>query len=291
MWGRLFHLHYSQRIKFPEDKDRFQSRFMNDVSIDHEMPRSTQYVALLPAAGEGTRLPGRSTSKELVLYGRDSRARRPVIAHLLTSLRTAGILNAIVVVRTGKWDILDYLSSDEWSEIDFTYKVTRGTSGVPETVFLGLTDAGSRNVIFGFPDILFEPTDPVPSMIERLETGVADVVLGLYPTQTPQKMDMVQVGDDGVVNRIEIKPAETSLDLTWILAAWKPTFSSYLIDVMSNHRTRLDELASGSGGRHLGHAFQLAMSDGMAIESVSFAGGASLDVGTPDDLQRARDWG
>lgn len=244
----------------------------------------------MPAAGEGSRLPGRDRSKELVLFGRNQGSRRPVIAHLLRSLRTAGILRAIVVIRSGKWDIPDYLSTDEWSEMDFTYKVTRGTSGVPETVALGLREAGARNIVFGFPDILFDPADPFPAMIERLEAGRADVVLGLYPTKSPHKMDMVQVRGDGVVTRIDIKPAETTLMLTWILAAWKPTFSRYLTDMIAHKQSRLDELASGSGGSHLGHAFQLAMSDGLAIEAVSFGDGRSLDIGTPDDLRRAGDW-
>jgi len=263
---------------------------MSEIPANDEPPSPARYVALVPAAGEGSRLPGRKTSKELMPFGPAGESRRPVIAHLLTSLLAAGVRQAIVVIRNGKWDIPEYLSADEWSAMDFTYKVTRGTSGVPETVALGLGDAGTRSVVFGFPDILFEPANPFPAMIERLEAGGADVVLGLYPTASPHKMDMVRLRDDGIVTRIDIKPAETALRLTWILAAWRPTFSRYLTQLLAETRSRLRDLASGAGGSHLGHAFQLAMTDGLVIEAVPFADGRSLDIGTPDDLQRAGDW-
>ena len=103
-------------------------------------------------------------------------------------------------------------------------------------------------------------------------------------------MDMVRMRDDGVVTRIDIKPAETALRLTWILAAWKPTFSRYLLRLIAEPRSRLNDLAPEAGGSHLGHAFQLAMTDGLVIEAVPFADGRSLDIGTPDDLRRAGDW-
>ena len=263
---------------------------MSGNRINDEIPGTSRYVALLPAAGRASRLPGIQTSKELLPIGRGGQSRRPVIAHLLTSIRSAGVRHAIVVLRNGKWDIPGYLSTDEWSDMDFTYKVTAGTSGVPETVAIGLRDAGSRNVVFGFPDILYDPRDPFPAMIERLEERNADVVLGLFPTASPHKMDMVKVQDEGVVTRIDIKPEHTDLDLTWILAAWAPRFSRYLADMVENRSARLAELASGSGGTHLGQAFQLAMGDGLVIESVSFTEGRTLDIGTPDDLARAGDW-
>jgi len=245
---------------------------------------------LLPAAGTGSRLPDHELSKELLPFGNADERGEPVISHLLNCVREAGIRDVIVVLRQGKWDIPDYLAGSEWAHVRFSYKITRGTSGVPETVALGLQDAGARRVVFGFPDILFEPKDAFTRMIERLDNTDADVVLGLFPTENPSKMDMVDSGDDGRVLDIEIKPGDTALALTWILAVWKPAFSTYLSNLLSKNPARLDELATDPGGTHLGHVFQLAMADGMLIASESFADGRSLDIGTPDDLARARAW-
>jgi len=236
----------------------------------------SEYVALLPAAGIGSRLPGRQTSKELLRFGGGQKGGKPVISHVLSCMKLAGVNDVIVVLRDGKQDIVEYLKSGEWNHINIEFETTPGTSGVPETVALGLGDVRSRSVIFGFPDILFEPRDAFVTLIKRLEDSTADVVLGLFPTDNPKKMDMVETDDSGRVLDIQIKPDSTTLDLTWILAAWKPSFSDY---IAANH-----------DGAHLGHVLQLAMADGLQIESESFDEGRSLDIGTPDDLVRAGTW-
>lgn len=248
------------------------------------------YVAVIPAAGAGTRLPGRELSKELLPFGPPQAGSKPVISHLLRCLGLAAIDDLIIVVRDDKKDIMDYVAGPEWSNKRIRVMATPGTSGVPETVALGLRDAGAHNVAFGFPDILFEPQGAFAELRSRLESSQADVVLGLFPTDKPEKFDMVATDDGGRVTAIEIKPESTVLAQTWILATWTPVFSKFLIRLVFEQSARLDALSGGPGGSHLGHAFQLAMRDGFTIESVRFDDGRLLDIGTPDDLVRAADW-
>jgi len=245
---------------------------------NHVMEESVRsgYVAVIPAAGAGTRLPDRELSKELMPYLSPDQVAKPVISHLLHSLGRANVDDTIVVLRDNKQDIVEYLAGPEWGNKHFRFTMTPGTSGVPETVALGIRDAGERNVAFGFPDILFEPQDAFVALMHRLDNSEADIVLGLFPTDTPEKMDMVATDSRGRVTGIEIKPGSTSLELTWVLATWTPRFSAFLED---NHE-----------GHHLGHAFQLAMAQGMAIDAVAFDDGRSLDIGTPEDLARAMSW-
>ena len=242
-----------------------------------ENSRPSAYVGLIPAAGVGSRLPDRNSSKEVLqVRGRDGQF-RPVIAHLLTSMEMAGVTEVTAVIRDGKQDVMDYLSKENWHHFSFAHKFTAGTSGVPETVAIGLEQIGQKNVLFGFPDILFEPQSAFQDMIGELENGTADVALGLFPTSTPNKMDMVGVDDEGCVQVIDIKPATTSLELTWILAAWKPTFSDYLMKTLQRD----------GYGEHLGEIFQRAIVDGLSICSTSFCSGRSIEMGTPVDLARA----
>jgi len=245
-----------------------------------ENSRSSTYVGLIPAAGVGSRLPDRTGSKEVLpvagLHGRQ----QPVIAHLLTSMKFAGVTEVTAVIREGKHDVSDYLSKEYWPQFLFSRLFTPGTSGVPETVAIGLKQIGTRNVLFGFPDILFEPQEAFQSMISELENGPADVVLGLFPTLTPTKMDMVKVDSAGRVLDIEIKPSTTALSSTWILAAWNPTFSQYLL-------TAVEKDAALA---HLGEIFQQAILEGLIIGSISFDVGRSIDIGTPGDLARASRW-
>jgi len=245
------------------------------------------YVGLVPAAGVGSRLPALKSSKEMLPVNGARGKKWPVIAHLISNLHRAGVTEVRVIMRQEKQDLADYLAGEEWHHVQFDNRTTRGTSGVPETVALGLDDARDRRIAFGFPDILFEPGDAYRIMMQRLEDSEAEVVLGLFPTDSPGKMDMVAVDQDGRVTDIEIKPKHSSLTLTWIIAVWEPTFSSYLCELQCQNSSRI---SGHTGNIHLGHIFQLAIADGLQISSASFPQGRALDIGTPDDLERAKSW-
>jgi glucose-1-phosphate thymidylyltransferase len=253
-------------------------------------PPPSGYVGLIPAAGIASRLPGLTLSKELLPYGNDVSAAAPVISHLVGAFRQAGVTDVIVVLRHGKQDVADFLATSDFDDFDFRHRFTPGTDGVPQTVALALDDCSERNILLGFPDILFEPSHAFTAMIDRLENTAADVVLGLFPAGTPEKMDMVDVAADGRIREIVIKPARTSLDLTWILAAWRPAFSRYLGEAVRDADGRLAAKAEARGGNHLGHVLELAIDDGLLVDSVAFRAGRTLDIGTPADLVRARAW-
>lgn len=252
-----------------------------------EKSRPSAYVGLIPAAGVGSRLPGRKLSKEMLPVSLCRGAQSPVLDHLITSMIRAGVTDIRVVLREEKQDVADYLAGEQWQGIRFDNLTTPGTSGVAETVALGLEGIGEQQIAFGFPDILFEPGDAFNKMMQKLQNSDADVVLGLFPTNNPRKMDMVDVDHTGRVRRIDIKPRQTDLALTWILAVWSPAFSAFLLEQSSQS---LFGLGQESGEAHLGCAFQLAIANGFHINSVSFPEGRSLDIGTPDDLERARHW-
>ena len=258
-------------------------------------PNAPGFLALVPAAGVASRLPQLRTSKEMSsvpmhpgLGSADSKA-EPVICHLLRSLRLANIIETRIVLRTGKWDIPDHLSNADWDDMNLRYTITSGTSGVPETILLGLADKPAANVLFGFPDILFEPVTAFETMSIRLLESAADVVLGAFPTRNPAKMDMIGIEADSSVSRIDIKNADSPFDLTWILAAWRQSFTAYVVDIQRDEPARVADKAAHSPV-HLGHVLQLAIEDGMRVEAQAFPGGRSIDIGTPDDLECAAGW-
>lgn len=257
----------------------------DDQTIEKSGPSA--YVGMIPAAGSGSRLPDRKLSKELLPVGSTG---QPVIAHLLRSMHAAGVGNITVVLRESKWDLFDYLTGENWQHMCIGVRTTAGTSGVSETVVVGLDDNQDSNILFGFPDILFEPSDAFAKLMEKLETGNSDVVLGLFPTPNPARSDMVDADTDGKVIDIEIKPCNTKLKMTWILAAWKPTFTRYLVRLLRDDYDRVRKFATDPADNHLGYIFRLAIADGMTLDSVSFDRGRSLDIGTPEDLALAQTW-
>jgi glucose-1-phosphate thymidylyltransferase len=60
-------------------------------------------------------------------------------------------------------------------------------------------------VTFGFPDILFKSDDAFVHLLSRQTVSEADVILGTFPANYPQKVDMVDVDDDSRVLQVVIK--------------------------------------------------------------------------------------
>jgi glucose-1-phosphate thymidylyltransferase len=257
----------------------------DDKNIEKSGPSA--YVGVVPAAGSGSRLPDLELSKEMLPVGSSG---KPVIGHLLHSLHVAGVKDITVILREHKSDLVDYLAGPDWRHLGLGIRKTAGTSGVPESAALGLRDNQDRNIAFGFPDILFEPGDAFTRLMSKLDSENADVVLGLFPTNKPAKSDMVDTDSAGKVISIDIKPEETPLDLTWIIAVWTPAFTMFLLDLVKHDSNKLNGLLEAASEVHLGQIFQLAIAHDMEVVSVAFDDGCSLDIGTPDDLALAQSW-
>jgi glucose-1-phosphate thymidylyltransferase len=137
-------------------------------------------------------------------------------------------------------------------------------------------------VALGFPDILFSPADSYARLKDKIETTDADVVLGVFPANKPEKTDMVEIDTDNHVLNIIIKPKQTELKLTWGIAVWKPVFSRYLHDYLFRQQRKKTDPEL-----HIGHVMQAAINDGMTVVAEMVSDQAYLDIGTPDDLSRA----
>lgn len=246
-------------------------------------------VGLVPAAGRADRLGDLPCSKEIFPVGfRDAggvRRPRPVCEHLLEALRQAGVRRAFVLLRKGKWDVpallgrgLDPGAGDG---LHLAYLALDPTASVPETLDCAYPFVSDCRVALGFPDILFEPRDAYRHLVARQAATEAPVVLGLFPAERPEKTDMVELDDSGRVRRLVIKQAGAALRYTWSIALWTPEFSRYLHD----HLARRD--AGTARELYVGDVIQAAIDDGLEVEAVAFPEGSCLDVGTPEDLERA----
>ena len=254
---------------------------------------STPPVALIPAAGRGTRVAPLPGSKELLPVGHapDSNGRLPltvVSKHLLTAYRAAGADTVYWILRDGKWDIPAYWGDGHRLQMHFAYCMMRHPYGVPFTIDQAVPFIRDRTVLLGFPDILFHPPDLFAQLHHRLLQGDAEIVLGCLPADNPVHVDVVERAPDGSVQAIHVKPSDSPLRTAWMCAAWRPAFTHW----MHNH---LSGLLSDSAQKatlntreyHMGHLFQDALSDGLTLQSVYVPEGHFLDIGTPESLHRA----
>ena len=255
-------------------------------------PLARPVIGIMPAAGVSARLSHLPCSKELLPVGfvrtPEGPRPKPVCLHLLERMRTAGIERVFIVLRPGKWDIPAYLGHGAQLGMSLAYLIMDLPHGAPYTADQAYPFARDCLVALGFPDIVFDPLNAYTALIARQRATDADVVLGLFCTDQPHTADMVDVGQDGRVRRIDVKPAHSDLSHTWMLCVWAPRFTEFLHAHLLEHEQR----RAGAGTvppseLHLGHVIEAAIGGGLRVEGVHFNAGTALDVGTPDNLVRA----
>lgn len=248
----------------------------------------TGVVGLIPAGGTATRLSPLPCSKEIYPIGftrtGEGRPRSRVAAHcLLEGIHSAGAAQAYIVLREGKWDIPAYLGDGSQLGLSLAYLMMNAPWGVPYTVDQAYHFVRDALIIFGFPDVQFEPGDAFVHLRDHLTASNADIVLGLFPAQPPYECDRVATDDAGRVQGILVKPEETDLQYTWIMAVWTPRFTQFLHDYLATLNP--GGFRDGSRGEiFMGHVMQAALEAGFRVEAEHFPDGHYIDIGTPDGL-------
>ena len=253
------------------------------------MPTLRDIIGLIPAAGLARRLGDLSQSKEIlpVVFGPERAGvaafAKPACHHLLEGFRSAGVTKALMVLRTGKWDIPASLAQNPVQGIDLSYIVIEESAGVPWTLDRAYPFVSGSDVVMGFPDILIQPTTLYRQMVEELRAGRSDVVLGVMPTGNPSKADVVEITDDGKVDCIRPKPDGLSTARAWIAAAWRPSFTEFMHDFL------VDNPVGSATERelYLGDILAASLTE-LDVCAVVCDEGKFIDIGTPEDLADVR---
>lgn len=258
------------------------------------MSSSGKVTGLIPAAGYARRISPLPCSKEIYPIVQPDGSRRIAASYLMENLRKASVERTYMILREGKWDIPAYLSGATNTGLDIAYIVTEATEGVPQTIDKAYPFIKQDKVLFGFPDILLQPSSACVSLLDKQGDTGADLVLGLFKARDSGKMDMVDFNSKEEIEDIVIKPAVTSLIYTWIIAAWTPAFTGFLHDyiIQSSDGFLGDETSGNKRELYIGDVFRDAIQSGMKTAYVTFEEGAYLDIGTPSELQKAGnvDW-
>jgi glucose-1-phosphate thymidylyltransferase len=254
-------------------------------------------IGLLPAAGRASRVSPLPGSKELFPVGfgpmAGRRGLRPKVAahYLLEQMRLAGARQAYIILRSGKWDIPAYFGDGHLQDMHLAYLIMRHPFGVPYTLDQAYPFIQSATIVFGFPDIVFFPRNAYVQLLAHMTAHDADVTLGVFTAQRPEKMDMVEPGEADRVCRIEIKPRVTHLTQTWIAAVWKPAFTQFMHESVARdaENRRQSDTAGSVPDRelHLGETIQAAIDHKLNVSMVRFDSGRYLDIGTPEDIVAA----
>jgi glucose-1-phosphate thymidylyltransferase len=253
-------------------------------SRDHQ-----EVFGLVPAAGQATRIEPLPCSKELFpigsrLVGGERQGRPKVACHyLLEKMQAAGIAKTYIVLTAGKWDIPAYLGDGGMLQMHLAYLMVERSAGVPYTLDQAYPFVRKAIVAFGFPDILFQGDDAFRQLLSHQASSGANILLGLFPTDQPETVDMVDVGENRRVRAIVIQPRQTRLKYSWDIAVWTPAFTQFLHAYLADHRPS----ASTQPELSVGHVIQAAIGAGLRVEGVPVADEPYFDIGTPGGLARA----
>lgn len=258
--------------------------------------RRSRLVGLIAAAGRATRLAPLPCSKELVTVGFQpgTKGARPKVVsqYLIEQMRDGGADHIYVILRSGKWDILDYYGDGSRLGLRFAYLITGDNYGPPFTLSEAAPFVTDAVVLFGFPDILMHPRNLFAPALEKLDSTSADVVLGVFPAKYEDGVDLVETSADGRVTRLSPKEQNpvwtTPHGLAWIIAVWRPSFTAFLREEVE----RLGEVARAQkvGVKPewpVGSVIAAAVAAGLHVNTVVYEGGRFLDIGKPDNLVKA----
>lgn len=257
-----------------------------------------EVIGLIPAGGRATRIAPLPCSKELYPIGfrqaGEGQSLRPkVVCHyLLEKMKLAGAAKAYIILRQGKWDIPAYLGDGAMLDMHLAYLMMNLPFGAPYTLNQAYPFVQDALIAFGFPDIIFQPEDAFVHLLAHQTTTNADIVLGLFPADQSQKMDMVDLDEKGQVRQIVIKPLQTHLRYTWIIAVWTPIFTRFMHEYLAAAQSGTAQDKTGNAlpkQRELfvGDVIQAAIQTGLQVETLLFPDGHYLDIGTPEDLAKA----
>ena len=238
---------------------------------------SREWIGLIPAGGKATRLGKMPCSKEItpITKSEEDGTIRVACSDLLESFSIAKIKQTFIILGHGKWDIPAFLGNGEKQNLNLAYLTIDNSPDVLTTLNTANQFVKGKNVAFGLPDILFEPLDAFSTLIEVQKIYEADIVLGVWPCDEPERFDMVVFGEYDDVEDIRIKKPDIGLEFAWIMAVWSPKITDLLNEMtISNFPEE-----NTNSERHLGAVFIEAIKRGFTVKAAPFTAGRHLDIG------------
>ncbi|MEO6398503.1 MAG: sugar phosphate nucleotidyltransferase [Tepidiformaceae bacterium] len=230
--------------------------------------------AVLLAAGRGSRLGALTDSMPKPLL---PVAGRPIIVHILDGLRRAGI-EEIAIVTGYLGDLLEReLGNGEASDLRLHYLRQERLEGSARALALARDWLGDERFFVGWGDILVRPEN-YRRVIRA--SHVADAAIAVNEVDDPCAGAAVYLDDANVVQRIVEKPVRGTSSTHWNNAG--------LCVVGPSVWEQIDRLEPSARGEYeLPQALAALVATGARVVAAPVEG-EWFDIGTPEDLERAR---
>ncbi|HTQ11862.1 MAG TPA: sugar phosphate nucleotidyltransferase [Fimbriimonadaceae bacterium] len=231
-------------------------------------------IAVLPAAGKGTRMSGvTAASKELLGVGG-----KPVLQWSLEEAEGAGCGDAVVVVSPAKPDLGEFMAGRPGKVV-----LQESATGLAPALILA---AGVEPVLLILPDTIFYPESPSPRLVRAISRGF-DVAIAVEPVS---EADVHRYGivewsrENGRISRILEKPQPEETSSRWAIAG-RFAMSANAMDFV---RRRVAERAGSGREIDLPPILSEAIAAGQCGLAVPLEGKERrLDCGNPEGYRLA----
>jgi glucose-1-phosphate thymidylyltransferase len=239
---------------------------------------SEDLIGLIPAAGKGVRL-GLPYPKELYPVIRQNRY-KPVAQFVVDNLTVAGLQHIVFVVNETKHQLIGYFGNGHRFGCHISYVVQEVIDSVDKSTSPGLAHAldaayhltQGKTVFFGMADTIMHPTQAFARAYEAAQPS-DDVILVLFATERPEKFGMVRLDHEDRVLEIVDKPRQTDLTKMWGCIIWRPQFTEYLHNCVSEGISDFAQIMNN------------AIAAGLRFRGVHMVDGSYIDLGTYEEIK------
>jgi NDP-sugar pyrophosphorylase family protein len=228
--------------------------------------------AVVLAAGRGTRMKGltEDVPKPMLRV-----AGRPILEHIVVTLRDAGIERLVMVTGYRAERIEEHFGDGRRLGVTIQYRRQTVRDGTARALLLGREAIGNRAFVLAWGDILAEQRN-YPRLLETFARRRADGLLAVNWVEDPYRGAAVYLDSEDRIERIVEKPPKGTATTHWNnagIGVFRPVLFDHAADVEKSARGEYeipDALTAMLRGRQALYGFRLE--------------GFWSDVGTPEDL-------
>lgn len=243
-----------------------------------------EYIAIIPAAGKGSRISSIVYPKELAMI-HDSKepVERPkvILEFCFENLINANIQIAHVIISSNKMGLINFIKDGSNHDMKISYLYQNEPEGIVPAIALAFPFSKEKFIVLMFPDAIVYPKSVLKDLIEYFETRSEEVILGIFPSDAPEELCQVITDQNSNVKKLLEKSTKIEVQNTWGIAIWKPSFNNYLIKHMKRIKTKKDKKEYS-----ISEVFNAAIRDGIKIISYSVPHSYYFDIGTPGGLKK-----
>jgi glucose-1-phosphate thymidylyltransferase len=205
---------------------------------------------------------------------------KPIAQFVVDNLTTAGLRHVIFVINETKHQLIGYFGNGHRFGCHISYVVQEQNSHQGNSTSPGLAHAldsayhltRGKTVFFGMADTIMQPRD-VFAQGYAAASPEDDVILMLFTTERPEKFGMVHMDHAQRVLEIVDKPKKTNLSEMWGCILWRPRFTEFLHDCVSQH-----------GISDFALIMNNAIGEGMRFRGLHMIDGTYIDLGTYEEI-------